>query len=80
VPANQLLVRNVTVIGFWYGGYLTQAPSAVSASLQELLAWWAEGSLRPQVGQVLPFDALPEGLAMLRDRKAPGKLVIQVDN
>lgn len=79
IPANILLVRNLTVSGFWYGGYETHAPTRVRDSLSELLGWWADGSLRPHVGDVLPFEAFPEGLDLLRGRRATGKVVIRVD-
>jgi NADPH2:quinone reductase len=78
VPANLLLVKNLSVIGFWYGGYQTHAPGVVSDSLAQLLAWRAEGTLHPHVSQVLPFDALPEGLELLRSRRATGKVVLRV--
>ena len=78
VPANLLLVKNLTVSGFWYGGFQAHAPALVAASLAELLRWRAEGSLRPHIGQVLPFDAFPEGLELLRSRRATGKVVIRV--
>ena len=78
VPANLLLVKNLTVIGFWYGGYETLAPQLVADSLTQLLQWRAQGQLRPHVSHVLPFEAFPEGLALLRDRKATGKVVIRV--
>jgi NADPH2:quinone reductase len=80
VPANLLLVKNLAVIGFWYGGYQTHAPDRVAASLAQLLDWRAAGTLRPHVGTVLPFDALPEGLELLRSRKATGKVVIRVQD
>lgn len=78
VPANLLLVKNLTVSGFWYGGFQAHAPAVVAASMSELLRWRAEGSLRPHIGEVLPFDAFPEGLELLRTRKATGKVVIRV--
>jgi NADPH:quinone reductase len=78
VPANLLLVKNLTVSGFWYGGYETLAPRLVADSLAQLLRWRAAGLLRPHVSHVLPFEAFPEGLALLRDRKATGKVVIRV--
>ncbi|MFN4204062.1 MAG: NADPH:quinone oxidoreductase family protein [Tabrizicola sp.] len=78
IPANLLLVKNLTVSGFWYGGMEAHAPSLVAASLNELLRWRAEGLIRPHVSHVLPFEAFPEGLALLRDRKATGKVVIRV--
>ena len=78
VPANLLLVKNLTVSGFWYGGYETHAPDLVAASLAELLRWRADGLIHPHVSHVLPFEAFPDGLALLRDRKATGKVVIRV--
>jgi NADPH:quinone reductase len=80
VAANLLLVKNLTVTGFWYGGYQVLAPKRVADSLAELLRWRAEGSLRPRANQVLPFEALREGLARLRTRQATGKIVIRVQD
>jgi NADPH2:quinone reductase len=80
VPANLLLVKNLAVIGFWYGGYQDHAPKRVGDSLRQLLRWRAEGALRPHVSQVLPFEALREGLALLKARKSTGKLVIRVQD
>lgn len=78
IPANILLVKNLTVSGLWYGGYETHAPGLVTASLAELLRWRAEGLIRPHVSHILPFEAFPDGLALLRERKATGKVVIRV--
>lgn len=78
VAANLLLVKNLSVIGFWYGGYQAHAPQRVADSMAELLRWRAEGCLHPHVGQVLPFEQFPEGLEALRTRRATGKVVIRV--
>ncbi|NHB78278.1 NADPH:quinone oxidoreductase family protein [Rhodobacter calidifons] len=78
IPANLLLVRNLTVSGFWYGGMEAHVPAVAAASMAELLRWRAEGLLRPHVSHVLPFAAFPEGLDLLRTRRATGKVVIRV--
>lgn len=78
VPANLLLVKNLTVSGFWFGGFEAHAPARVAASMAELLRWRSQGLIRPHVSHVLPFEAFPDGLALLRDRKATGKVVIRV--
>jgi NADPH2:quinone reductase len=80
VPANQLLVRNLTVIGFWYGGYQERAPARVKASMATLLDWRAKGLLHPHAGQLLPFEEFPQGLELLRSRRATGKVVIRVQD
>jgi NADPH:quinone reductase len=80
VPANQLLVRNLSVIGFWYGGYQAGAPHRVADSMATLLSWRREGLLQPQPPQVLPFKDFPEGLDLLKTRRATGKVVIRVQD
>lgn len=78
VPANLLLVKNLTVTGFWYGGYQDHAPQVVADSMATLLNWYVDGDLRPHVSHVLPFENLVEGLQLLRQRNASGKVVIAV--
>lgn len=76
IPANHLLVKNLTVIGVYFGGYLAFRPEIVAASLQTLIRWYVDGRLRPHIGQVLPLARAAEGLALLRERKSTGKVVI----
>lgn len=76
IPANLLLVKNLQVIGFYWGGYLGFAPDRLTASLAELLAWHGKGHLSPHVSHVLPLERAAEGLALLRDRRSTGKVVV----
>lgn len=76
VPANHLLVKNLTVIGFYWGGYMKHDPAAVRASLQTLLGWYGEGRLKPHISHSLPLEQAAEGLELLRSRKSTGKVVI----
>jgi NADPH2:quinone reductase len=78
IPANHLLVKNLDVIGFYIGGYLKFRPEVVGASLAELIGWYLEGRLKPHVGHVLPLERAAEGLALLRERKSTGKVVISL--
>lgn len=76
--ANILLVKNISVIGFWWGAYLDFAPHLVTQSLATLMGWYAAGGLRPHISHHLPLESLPEGLALLQERKATGKVVIEI--
>lgn len=78
VPANLLLVKNLTVIGFYFGGYRGFRPQALADSLRTLFDWFDAGRLRPHVGNILPFAGFPAGLELLRSRKATGKVVIRM--
>lgn len=77
VPANHLLVKNLTVIGMWWGGYLKFAPKVLRDSLATLLAWHAERPLMLHISDSLPMADLPKGLDLLQSRKAQGKVVIR---
>ncbi len=76
IPANLLLVKNLTVIGLYWGGYLGFNPGALTASLKTLLDWQGEGRLRPHVSHVLPLARAAEALDLLRSRSATGKVVV----
>lgn len=78
IAANHLLVKNVSVIGVYWGGYLRFRPEALADSLATLMGWYAAGRLRPHPGLVLPLDRAAEGLEMLRSRQATGKVVIAI--
>ncbi len=79
IPANHLLVKNLTVIGLYWGGYMNFRPEVLRESLTTLLGWIADGRLRVPVGHVLPLTRVAEGLDLLRSRAATGKVVIAVD-
>lgn len=80
IPANILLVKNLTVIGFYWGAFATQRPREVADSFAALLAWYAQGRLRPHVSHVLPLEAANAALDLLRSREATGKVVIRVSD
>lgn len=83
VPApklNHMLVKNITVIGFYWGGYLKFNPKALTDSMAQLMAWHAKGKLDPHVSHVLPFEQAADGLQLLKERKSTGKIVIKVSD
>ena len=74
--ANHLMVKNLTICGFYWGGYLRFAPDALAASLGQVLDWLATGALSLHIGHRVPFEAAETGLDLLRTRKATGKVVV----
>lgn len=76
VKANHLLVKNIDLIGVYWGGYMAFAPEILTDSLATLFGWYAEGGLRPEISHVLPLDRAMEGLELLRSRRSTGKVVI----
>ncbi|QJF52514.1 NADPH:quinone oxidoreductase family protein [Roseobacter ponti] len=78
IPANHLLVKNLTVIGFYWGGYTRVNPAVLTDSFRELIAWYVEGRIHPHVSHVLPLEEANDALDLLRTRKATGKVVVRI--
>jgi NADPH2:quinone reductase len=73
---NHLLVKNIDVMGFYWGGYTKLNPDALRDSMRTLLDWAVDGRITPHISHVLPLDQAQDGLELLRTRKATGKIVI----
>ena len=76
IPANIALVKNVDIIGFYWGSYQAHKPEMLGNSLRQLLGWFEEGKLHPHVSEQFPLRQGPQALQQLQGRKATGKLVI----
>ncbi len=78
IPANLLLVKNLTAIGFYFGAYAALRPEVVRASFATLFAWHGAGRLHPHVSHVLPLAEANAALDLLRRREATGKVVVRI--
>jgi len=76
IPANHLLVKNLTVIGLYIGGYLKFRPEIVQNSFSTLFRWHSEGRIKPHISHVLPLRDVAQGMQLLKERKSTGKIVI----
>ncbi|PVA09258.1 zinc-binding dehydrogenase [Pelagivirga sediminicola] len=76
IPANHLLVKNLTVMGLYWGGYLSFAPDVLTGSLATLLDWAAQGRITPRAHHSYPLERATEGLDLLRTRQSTGKIVV----
>jgi NADPH2:quinone reductase len=79
IPANHLLVKNISVMGLYWGGYLKFRPEVVTDSMSTLFGWYAAGHLRPHVSHLLPLEQAAEALELLRTRKSTGKVVVTLE-
>ena len=53
VPANLILVKNISVIGVVWGAQAERDPVLISRNLAELLRWWEAGRLKPCIAEDL---------------------------
>ena len=76
VAVNHLLVKNINLIGFYWGGYLSTNPRVLHESLHDLMRWHAAGNLKPHVSHTLPIEQVTQAFELLRARESTGKIVI----
>lgn len=79
IPANILLVKNISAIGYYWGAHRSLAPDWMQKSLGEVLQWLTEGSLRPHVSRTYPLEDAVQALQALRARRTTGKVVLTID-
>ena len=63
LPANIALLKNASLVGVFWGAYMQHDPAIIRQSLQQLLAWYAEGNLRPHIGQIYPLEKAADASA-----------------
>lgn len=76
IAANHLLVKNINVIGFYWGGYLKFKPAVLTDSLNALFEMHGRGELKPHVSHQFPLEEAQAGLDVLKNRQSTGKVVI----
>lgn len=78
IPANHLLVKNVDVIGFFWGAYKVHNRDRLVQSIHQLVDWWKDGRLRPHVSKTFPLREAEDAINYLLARKSTGKVVITI--
>ncbi|WP_119679980.1 NADPH:quinone oxidoreductase family protein [Indioceanicola profundi] len=79
VPANLLLVKNIAVLGLFWGAYRQNNPQRLGQSLMELLGMWSKGQLKPHVSHSLPLERYAEAFELLSGRRSTGKVVLTME-
>jgi NADPH2:quinone reductase len=78
LPVNLTLLKGAAVVGVFWGSFAQRQPQDNLANFQQLFAWYAEGKLKPLVSQTFPLDQAAAAINALGQRKAVGKVVVQV--
>jgi NADPH2:quinone reductase len=76
VDPARLVGRNVGAVGFYLGRLMGFKPDFVRREVEELLALWRRGALRPVVGAEYPLEQANEAHELIASRKSTGKVVL----
>ncbi|WP_448586713.1 NADPH:quinone oxidoreductase family protein [Thermaurantiacus sp.] len=77
LPLNLPLIKGASLVGVFWGAFTQMEPEVHRANMAELVAWLAEGKLKPHVGARLPLAEGGRAIRMLMDRKAMGKVILE---
>lgn len=76
VPANILLVKNISLIGYFWGAHRKLDPDLIQRSFDELLQWYADGALRPHVSHTFDLADAAKAMGALKSRTSTGKVIL----
>lgn len=78
LPANLPLLKGASLVGVFWGAFAQRQVQDNVANFQQLFAWYAEGKLKPLVSQRYSLAEAGQAIDTLAERRAVGKLVIEV--
>ncbi|MDO8186681.1 NADPH:quinone oxidoreductase family protein [Conexibacter sp. JD483] len=78
VRVNRLLLNNVSVVGAGWGAYVLKHTEVNQQIGGELHALIERGVVAPLVGARLPLEQAADALMLLEERRATGKVVLDV--
>lgn len=84
VAANYLLVKNIAVIGVYWGYYVgwgripptPDTPARLQAAFATLFEWMREGRIRPHTHAALPLARFHEALQLVARREVLGRVIL----
>ena len=77
LPTNLILMKGIDVLGSPAAIAVHREPRLRERRLAQILAWAAEGRLRPVVSQVYAFDGLHAALRAKWESRHPGNIVVR---
>jgi NADPH2:quinone reductase len=75
-PTNHIMVKNYSVVGVHWGGYLTRNPELVRGAHDDLMRLYRAGTVKPIVSRVVPLEDALGALVELARGRTTGKLVV----
>ena len=76
IKAGHLLVKNIAAIGLQFSDYRDREPEKCGVVRQQLFDLYSAGKLKPHVMATFPLERYAEALALVKERKVIGKVVL----
>ncbi|XP_035931724.1 quinone oxidoreductase-like protein 2 isoform X5 [Halichoerus grypus] len=79
VPANLLLLKNVSAMGLYWGRYKEQNFPVFSRTLSSALQYCQQGLIQPHIGAVFKLEEVNDAFLHVIQRKSTGKVERDLD-
>ena len=76
IPANLILVKNISVVGVVYGAQTERDPSYGASFVQEAADLFRQGRVKPHIGKTFPLSRAAEAMDALLSRSYAGKIIL----
>ena len=76
IPANLILVKNISVVGVVYGAQTERDPSYGASFVQEAADLFRQGRVKPHIGKTFPLSEAAKAMDALLSRSYAGKIIL----
>jgi NADPH2:quinone reductase len=76
IPANRLLLKDLSAVGVVWGPWRRRHRAAAAAQMASLFELWQNGAITPLVSQRRPLHDAPAAIADLGARRTTGKVLL----
>lgn len=77
IRTNRILLKNMSVIGVFWGAYRMHEPHLILEAQEVLYDWYREGKIKPVICKEHPFAEMPAALGSIENRTSYGKVVVK---
>lgn len=78
IAANRILLKNISIVGAYWGGYLEHHPEYMNEAQMALFRMYEAGRIKPVVSQTFPLGGAVDALQALATRKTFAKVVLTI--
>lgn len=76
VAVNTLLVKNISVMGLYWGAYGLRNPMVLANSIYQTMTAAEDGHLHPHVSRTFPLAEVNDAFTFISSRKSTGKVLL----
>lgn len=78
VKVNDLLLKNISILGLELNQYRDRSPDLVKTVQAEVFEMWGQGLLQPRIARRFEFEAVPDALEFVANGRTNGRAIVSL--